>query len=116
MSPKKLQNLDDNKILIQKVQFLLIVFDGDVFFKLPSLPPNAHNSSQMQSMDKKYDDHVWCTVITNNIKNNFGLNFKKARCLGHLRCVHDDYENFVHFDFRNECFYSGKCIHIPIIG
>jgi hypothetical protein len=37
----ELQNLDYDKIFIQKVQFLSIVFDGDVLFKLPLLFPNA---------------------------------------------------------------------------
>jgi hypothetical protein len=43
-------------------------------------------------------------VITTHIKNNFGLNFRKARCLGHLWCLHDDCENFVHIGSRNEIF------------
>jgi len=60
--------------------------------------------SQMQGMDRKYDGHVWCRVITTNIKNNFGVNFKKACCLGHLRCLYDDYENFVRIGSCNEIF------------
>jgi hypothetical protein len=43
-------------------------------------------------------------VITTNIKNNFGLSFQKAHCLGHLRCLHNDYENFMHIGSRNEIF------------
>ncbi len=59
---------------------------------------------QMQGMDRKYDGHPWCKVITTNIKNNFGLSFQKAHCLGHLRCLHNDYENFMHIGSRNEIF------------
>jgi hypothetical protein len=66
--------LDYDKIPIQKVQILPITFDGDVLFELPSLLPNAHNLSQMQGMDKTYGGHVWCKLITMNIKNSFGLN------------------------------------------
>jgi len=33
-SSNKLWNLDYDKILVQKVQFLLIYFDGDVLFEL----------------------------------------------------------------------------------
>jgi len=84
--------------------------------QLLSLPPNAQNSSQMQSRDKKYDGHVLCKVITTKIKNSFRLNFKKVRCLSHLHCVHDDYEKIVCFGFHNEIFYCGKCVHIPVIG
>ncbi len=55
-------------------------------------------------MDKKNDGHACCKVITTNIKNNFWLSFKKTRCLGHLRCVQDDYENYVRSASRNETF------------
>jgi hypothetical protein len=27
----------------------------------------------MQGMDKKYDGHAWCKVITTNIKKKLGL-------------------------------------------
>ncbi len=100
----ELQNLAYDKILVPKVQFLPTIFNGDVLFELLSMLPNAHNSSNMQGMDNKYDGHVWCKVITTNIKNSFGQNFRKTRCLGHLCCVRDDYENFVHRDFHNEIF------------
>jgi hypothetical protein len=69
---------------------LPIVFDGDVLFELSPLLLNAHGSSKMQGMDRKNDGHAWCKVITTNIENNFGLSFKKIRCLGHLHCVQDD--------------------------
>lgn len=41
----------------------------------------------MQGMDINYDGHVWSKVIITNIKNSFGLSFKKACCLGHLHYV-----------------------------
>ncbi len=83
----ELQNLDYNKIPLQKVQLLLIAFDGDFLFKLPPVLSIAHKPLQMQGMDRKYDGHVWCKVITTNIKNSFGFSFRKARCFGHLCCV-----------------------------
>jgi hypothetical protein len=43
----------------------------------------------MQGMGRKNNGHVWCKVITTNIKNNFGHSFKKACCVGQLHCVHD---------------------------
>jgi hypothetical protein len=30
---------------------------------------------------------LWSKVITTNMKNNFGLNFREVRYLGHLHCV-----------------------------
>lgn len=67
-------------------------------------------------MDRKYDGRAWCKVITTNNKNNFGLSFKKARCLGHLHCVQNDYENFVCVGSYNEIFWYNECTHIPIVG
>jgi hypothetical protein len=46
-SSNELWNLDYDKIPIQKVQFLLTIFDGDVLFKLPPLLPNVHDYSKM---------------------------------------------------------------------
>ncbi len=100
----ELRTLDYDNILLQKVQFLLIAFDGDVLFKLPPIHLNVQNPSQMQSMDKKYDGHAWCKLVTTNIKNSFRFSFKKARCLGRLHYVQDDRENFVCFNIRNETF------------
>jgi hypothetical protein len=65
---------------------------------------------------KKNDGHAWCKVITTNIKNSFGLNFRKMFCLGNFYCVQDDCENFVHSIFRNETFWCNESVHIPIIG
>jgi hypothetical protein len=112
----ELQNLDYNKIHFQKVHFLPIAFNGDVCFELPPVLLIVHRLSQMQGMDRKYDGHVWCKVIITNIKNSFGLSFKKARCLGQLRCLHDDYENFVSIGFHNEIFWCGECTHILVVG
>jgi hypothetical protein len=100
----ELQNLEYNKIPFQKNHFLPTIFDGDVFFELPPVFLVVHRPSQMQGMDRKYDGHVWCKVITTNIKNSFDLSFTKTCCLHHLRCLHDDYVNFVRVGSCNEIF------------
>jgi hypothetical protein len=43
----ELRNLDYNKISLQKIQFLLIAFDGNVFFELPPVFLTMHRPSQM---------------------------------------------------------------------
>jgi hypothetical protein len=78
----KLQNLDYSMIPLQKLQFLPITFNGNVIFKLPPVLPTTHSPLQMQGMDRKYNGHAWCKVITINIKNSFELSFRKAYCLG----------------------------------
>jgi hypothetical protein len=74
------------------------------FFELPPMLPATHMPLQMQGMDRKYDGHVWCKVITTKIKKKFGFSFKKAHCLGRSRYVQDDYENVVHAGSHNEIF------------
>jgi hypothetical protein len=98
----ELRNLDYNKITILIVSILPTTFNNDIIFKLPPLSPSNPSSTYMQGMDKKYDGHAWSKVITTNIKNNFGLSFKKVRCLGHLRCVMMHYDCLVHFGAWNE--------------
>jgi hypothetical protein len=71
---------------------------------------------KMQGMDKKDDGHAWCKVITTNIKNSFGLSFKKTHCLGCMCCVKDDCENIVHFVFHNETFWCDESVHILTIN
>ncbi len=101
----KLRNLDYDKIPFEKNHFLLIAFDGDVLFELLLFFLNVHNPSQMaQGMNRKYDGHACCKVIITNIKNSFRFNLRKVCFLGHLHCVQDDCENFVHFGSHNEIF------------
>ncbi len=76
----------------------------------------AHNPFQMQSMDKKHNGHAWCKSITIHIKILFGLSLRKGHCLGHLRCVQDDHEFFLHYASCNETFWCDECIHIHVVG
>jgi hypothetical protein len=115
-SSNELWNLDYDKIFLQKIQFLPITFNGDVMFKLLPIFSTIHRPSQMQGMDRKYNGHAWCKVITTNIKNKFGFNFRKVHCLGHLHCVQDDCEHFVCSTSRNETLWCGECTHIPVVG
>ncbi len=104
MAPTSCEIWIITRYLLKKIQFLSIAFDGDVLFKLLLFFKNVHNHSQMQGMDKKYDGHACYKVIITNIKNSFGLNLRKVHCLGHLRCVQDDCEDFVNFGSYNEIF------------
>jgi hypothetical protein len=100
----ELRNLDYDKIPLEKIQFLLIAFNGEILFKLSLMFLIVHNLSQMHGMDRKYDGHIWCKLVTTNIKKIFGFRLRKAHCLGHLCCVHDDCENFLFFASHNEAF------------
>jgi hypothetical protein len=85
-----------------------MTFNGDILFELPPLSPSNPSSTQMQGMDKKYDGHAWSKVIITNIKNSFGLSFKKAHCLGHLRYVKTDCDYLVHSRAWNEIALVGE--------
>ncbi len=80
----ELKTLDYDNIFLRKVQFLPIIFDGDILFKLPPIHSNAYSFSQMQGMDRKYNGHAWSKLVITNIKNSFGFSVKKAYYLGHL--------------------------------
>jgi hypothetical protein len=60
---------------MQKIQLLPITFHGDVLFELSLIHLNVQNLSQMQGINKKYDGHAWCKLVTSNIKKLFGLSF-----------------------------------------
>jgi hypothetical protein len=62
----------------------------------------------MQGMDRKYDGHAWSKVITTNIKNNFGLSFRKVHCLGHLCYAKMDCDYLVHYGAWNEIALVGE--------
>ena len=62
----------------------------------------------MDGMDKQYDGHTWCNIMTINIANDYGLKFCKSTCTGHLRCPN----NYCEFLCRN----SGKVYETEWIG
>jgi hypothetical protein len=70
----------------------------------------------MQGMDKKYDGHAWLKVTIANIKNNFGLGFRKARWLGHLHCVKTNYNNLVCFGVWNEIAWVKESAQVSLKG
>jgi hypothetical protein len=85
----ELKSLDYEAITIEFVNCLLTKFNGDILFKLLHVHHPLGQSRQLQSMDRKFDGHVWCKLQTNNIKNSFGLGFIMTKCLGHLCCQND---------------------------
>jgi hypothetical protein len=42
--------------------------------------------------------------------------FRKVHCLGHLHCMHDNYDCFFCSDVRNKIIYNGKLAHILVKG
>jgi len=77
-----------------KVDYLPPVFNGDVVIGFPFIHSLSKNSQAglMHGMDKRHDGHVWTRTSTSHIKNDMGLTFHSASCVGHLRCDNHDCE------------------------
>ncbi len=68
-SSNKLRSLDYNKIKVQYVSFLPITFNDNIIFEQPPIYLPTNHFGQMQSIDRKYDGHVWCKVKTSNYRD-----------------------------------------------
>jgi hypothetical protein len=110
----ELKSLDYEAIIIEFANCLLIKFNGDILFKFPHVHHPLGQSKQLQSMDRKFNGHVWCKLQINNIKNSFGLSFIMTKCLGNLRCQNDSYPLFQHFFVCNEVFWSEDSLQLLI--
>ena len=87
-SRNELSTMDLSRMKYETVSFLPLVFDGDVIFELPPCGPcsSALGVKNLEGMDKGYDGHPWCKLVTTNIHNSDNLKFCKSYCVGHLVC------------------------------
>src|SRR5579875_2017681 len=72
----------------------------------------------MYGMDKRHDGHAWTKTKTSNIKSDVKLTFRRATCLGHLRCENRkcEYTTRVHRTSQiNEREWDGFA-HNPILA
>lgn len=89
------KQIDYTSVVIEQVQFLPPVYNGDVIYEFSSLGSSSKHSKakQLLGMDKQYDGtHVWTRTHTSNIMNEFGLVFCTSSCCGLLRCENVDCE------------------------
>jgi len=106
-----------NFIQIYQVNVVPPLFNSDVIFELL---PLGNSVSQCQAkllsgMEKHYDGHVWSNTYTMNIKNEDGLTFQLASCVGHLHCnnANCDYLNRLkRLALANEMEWDG-CSLVP---
>ena len=87
-SQSEILSIDFGSIEHVEVKYLPTPYDGDKIFELPPLPENIPTtfSGDMDGMEKQYDGHTWCKTMTTNIKNDYGLKFRKSACTSHLQC------------------------------
>jgi hypothetical protein len=93
-SRNALTKVDYDSVQQLKVDYLPLVFNGDVVFEFPSVCSSFASSQAglMVGMDKRHDGHVWTRTCTSHIKNDMGLTFRSTSCVGHLRCNNPDCE------------------------
>ena len=94
------------------VPFLPPVFNGDVIFELPPCGPSssASRARNLEGMDKRYDGHPWCKLVTTNIHNSDNLKFHKSYCAGHLVCENSQCEYLKRASKKNEVEWSGYTV------
>jgi hypothetical protein len=97
-SRNALKGLDYDAVKLLRVDFLPLIFNGDVVLKLPPMGSSVKNlqAKLMAGMDKRHDGHAWTKTITSHIKNDMGLTFCTSSCVGHLRCNNEDCEYLSH--------------------
>jgi hypothetical protein len=85
-SRNALTKVDYDSVQHVKVDYLPPVYNGDVVFEFPSVRSLSVSSQAglMVGMDKRHDGHVWTRTCTSHIKNDMGLMFRSASCIGHL--------------------------------
>ena len=111
-SRNELSTMDLSTMKHETVPFLPPVFDGDVIFELPPCGPSssASGAKNLEGMDKRYDEHPWCTLVTTNIHNSDNLKFCKSYFAGHLVCENANCEYLKRASKQNEIEWSGYTV------
>ena len=111
-SRNKLSTMDLSTIKHKTVPFFPPAFGGDVIFELPPCGPSssATGARNLEGMDKRYDGHSWCKLVTTNIHNSDNLKFRKSYCAGHLVCENANCEYLKRASKKNEIEWSGNTV------
>ena len=104
--------MDLSKIKYETVPFLPPVFDGDFIFELPprGASSSASGAKNLEGMDKHYDGHPWCKLVTTNIHNSDNLKFCKSYCAGHLVCENANCEYLKRASKQNKTEWTGYTV------
>ena len=110
-SRNELSTMDLSTMKHETVLFLPPVFDGDIIFELPRGPSSsASGAKNLEGMDKWYDGHPWCKLVTTNIHISDNLKFRKSYCTGHLVCENANCEYLKGASKKNEIEWSGYTV------
>ena len=111
-SRNELSTMDLSTMKHEMVPFLPPVFDRDVIFELPPYGPSSSTfgAKNLEGMDKRYDGHPWCKLVTTNIHNSDNLKFRKSYYAGHLVCENANCEYLKRTSKKNEIEWSGYTV------
>ena len=111
-SRNELSTMDLSTMKHEMVPLLPPVFDRDVIFELLpcGLPSSASEAKNLEGMDKRYDGHPWCKLVTTNIHKSDNLKFRKSYCTGHLICENANCEYLKRASKKNEIEWSGYTV------
>jgi hypothetical protein len=114
-SRNALKRLDYDTVKFLRVDFLPLVFTGDIEFELLPLGSSAGNlqAKLMMEMDKKHNGHAWTKTIILHIKNDIGLTFCTSSCVRNLLCNNQDCKYLNHVlctSPKNETKWDGSTL------
>jgi len=94
------------------------VFNGDVIFELPPCRSASSSSGarNLEGMDKRYDGHPWCKLVTTNIHNSDNLKFCKSYCARHLACESPNCDYINRASKKNEIEWSVNTFFSFVVG
>jgi hypothetical protein len=101
------------------VEFLPPTYNEDTIFELPSCRSSLSflsTTKNLEGMDKRYDGHSWCKLVTTNIHNSDNLKFRKSYCVGHIVCENTDCEYLKRASRKNEIEWSSSTIFPFALG
>ena len=111
-SQNELGTMDLSTVKHETVLFLPPVFDGDVIFELPpyGASSSATGAKNLEGMDKRYNGHPWCKLVTTNIHNSDNLKFHNSYYARHLVCENANCKYMKRASKQNETEWIGYTV------
>jgi len=103
-SHNELSTTDLRAVKHHHLQFLPAIYNSVVIFELPPCRSCLSSSAakNLEGIDKRYDGHPCCKVLTTNILNINNLKFHKSYYAGHLHCENVECDYVKRAEKKNE--------------
>ncbi len=112
-APKKntLTKLASDIEVVLKVTEIPTTYNGDIILEFP---PTMGKVAGMDSMEHRYDPHLWTKPQTSNIA--FAGVTRRSQCAGSLKCINELCSKLVNYGVSNTCHFRGSLIKTPAVG